>query len=131
MRKTRTFVTVTVAALAAAVFVAAAPSLFARGDSGGGGGGGGASGGGARGAAGSDNPDNPQSGTSVGTTSSGTGSGKKRDDRADLPEFRRDGEEQREVSRDVVDRMARSRYRDVRDLRNRAAGEPRRDGERR
>jgi len=125
MRKTRTFVTVAIAAFAAAVFVGATPSLFAKGD-GGGGGGGGSSGGGARGTAGSDNPDNPQSGPSVGTTTSGTSSGKKPDTRIDLPEFKRDGEEQRDISRDVVDRMARERFRDVRDLRNRAAGEPRR-----
>jgi hypothetical protein len=127
MRKTRTFVTVAVAALAAAAFVGAAPSLFAKGSGGTGGGGGkSAAGGGLPAGDTGDAPPPPDPASNVGSNGTGSSAGKKPDNRVDLPEFRRDGEEQRDIARDVVDRMARERFRDVRDLRNRAAGEPRR-----
>jgi hypothetical protein len=128
MRKQRTFVTVAVAALAAAAFVVAAPSLFAKGGSGGTGGGGGksAAGGGAPTGDSGDAPPPPDPSSSVGSNGTGSTAGKKPDNRVDLPEFRRDGEEQREIARDVLDAMARNRFRELRDLSNRAVGEPRR-----
>jgi hypothetical protein len=133
MRKTRTFVTVAVAALAAAVLVGSTPSLFARGTEGGGGGGGSGGGRTGGGVTPDDDPNAPPPDTTGANSPKGmtSSSGKRRDDRTDLPEFRRDGEEQTDIARDARGSMARARFRDSRDARNRAAGEPRRDGTRR
>jgi len=134
--RNKTLLTMAVAALTAATLLGTSPQLFARGDSGGGSGGGGSGGGGgggggARGGQAGD-PENPPPTTGTGAVgSTGNSSGGRPDNRTDLPEFLRDGEEQRDIARDARGRMARSRFRDCRDARNRAAGEPSRDGSRR
>ena len=104
MRNSNKIVTAALAALAVGAFLGAAPSLFARGDSGRSGGGGG------------------------GGDSAPSGGDAKRGDRkgdGEDGEARRNGEEQRDISRDAVNRRARRDFSDFRDGRNRDAGDPR------
>ncbi len=128
MRKRSTFLAAAIAALAAGALVGAAPSLFARGDPNGGSGGGGNGGTGS--SRGNPDPQNGGSGDPVGgTSSSGSSNGKGDKTDAEGPDVKGNGEEQRDIAREVMDRMARSRFRDRRDARNRESLEPRRDGE--